>query len=254
MSWAARRRFIILLIVGAVFVAFLTIVGIATFYQAPSCTDGVQNQEEEGIDCGGSCSHLCTAQQQPPTVLFTKAIPNGVGRVDVIASVENKNANAAAKNVPYSITLYGSDQTLIQQISGVFDLPARATEPIYVSGIQSGNRKVVGAFLDIASSSPEWFTMMADSRIVPTVSNTSLGGSTSAPRVTATLINPSVAILRDVQAIVIVRNEQGDVIAASKTVVPAIPAQGQATATFTWNDTFSGTPVSIEVVPLIALP
>src|SRR3989344_7202851 len=95
MSWAARRRFIILLIIGAVVVAFLTTVGIATFYDAPSCTDSKQNQDETGIDCGGSCSRICTAEAQPPTVLFTKAIQNGEGRVDVIAEIENKNADAA---------------------------------------------------------------------------------------------------------------------------------------------------------------
>lgn len=254
MSWAARRRFIILLIVGAVVVAFLTIVGIATLYQAPSCTDNSQNQDEEGIDCSGPCPYLCTAEQQPPTVLFTKAIPNGAGRVDVVASVENKNATAAAKNIPYSITLYGTDQTLLQQVSGTFDLPPGATIPVFVPSILSGNQKVAGVFLEVASSSPAWFTLTTDSRVVPGVSNTTLGGSTSAPRITAILTNASAVVLTNVQVIVLVHDVQGDVIAASKTVLSKIPAQGQATATFTWNSAFSSTPTSIEVVPIIPLP
>src|SRR3989344_1263580 len=98
MSWAARRRFFILLIVGAVAVAFLTTIGIAIFYNAPSCTDNKQNQDEAGVDCGGACSYLCIEQQLPPTVLFTKAIKNGDGRVDVVALIENKNSSAAAKD------------------------------------------------------------------------------------------------------------------------------------------------------------
>lgn len=253
MSWAARRRFVILLIVGAVAVAFFMTVGIATFYEAPSCTDSKQNQGETGVDCGGPCSRLCTAQVQPPTVLFTKAIKNGEGRVDVIAMVENKNAYAAAKNVPYSVTLYGSDQALIQRITGTLDLPSGERVPVFVPGIQSGKQGVVNAFLDIASSSPQWFSTPVDYRIVPTVFNVKQSDITSAPRIEAILMNPSVSTLINIRAIVLVRNDKGDVIAASSTIVPAIPAQGRATAIFTWNYAFSDAAVSIEIVPIVPL-
>jgi len=254
MSWAAGRRFVILLIVGAVAVAFVTIIGVATFYKAPSCTDGVQNQGEAGIDCGGPCSRLCTVLVQPPTVLFTKAINNGAGRIDVIAQVENKNATAAARNVPFRVSLYGSDQTLIQSITGSLDLPPGTIISVFVPGIPSGKQTVVNAFLDISPSSPQWFSMPADTRIVPTVSNTRQGGTISSPRIEAMLMNQSITVLTNVKVIVLVHNEKGDVIAASSTVVPAIPAQGQATATFTWNAEFPGIPASIEVVPVIPLP
>lgn len=254
MSWAARRRFIILLIVGAVAVAFLVTIFIAAFYKAPSCTDGANNGDEAGIDCGGSCPYLCTAQMQPPTVLFTKALENGVGRTDVIASVENKNANAAAKDIPYRITFYGMNQLLIQEITGTLDLSPGATTPIYVAGISSGKQKVVNAFLDIDPSSPRWFGMSADPRVVPIVSNTTQSGTSDAPRIDAVLSNPSVTPLTNVQIVVLVHGTSGDVIAASKTIVPMIPAQGKATATFTWNSAFSQTPTSIEVVPIIPLP
>lgn len=254
MSWAARRRFFILLIVGAVVVVFLTAMFIAAFTKAPSCTDGVTNGSEAGIDCGGSCAHLCTALVQPPTVLFTKAIQNGAGRTDIVASIENKNADAAAKNVPYRITLRGAGQVLIQEVSGTLDLPPGVTVPVFIPGIASGKQAVVSAFLDIAPSSPEWFALATDLRIVPTVSNTTQGGSTDAPRIEAILANGSASTLTNVQVIVLVRDTYKNVIAASKTIVPVIPAQGKATATFTWNNAFSGVPASIEVVPIIPLP
>ncbi len=254
MSWAARRRFVILLIIGAVVVAFLAAIGIATFYKSPSCSDGVQNQDETGVDCGGSCAYLCTEQEQPPTVLFTKAIQNGEGRVDVIAKVENKNADAAAKDVPYKITLYGSDQSLIQEIPGTLDLPPGTSVPVFVPGIPSGKQSVVSAFLEIESSSPKWFSMPTDSRIIPKVSDIKQTGTMSSPRIDATLSNPSVTALTNVKAIVLVHNDKGDVIAASSTIIPLISAQGQAIAAFTWNYAFSGVPASIEVIPVIPLP
>ncbi|MDP1706950.1 MAG: hypothetical protein Q8L30_00065 [bacterium] len=254
MSWAARRRFIILLIIGAVITAFLTVIGIATFYKEPSCSDGVRNQDETGIDCGGSCNYLCIEQQNPPTVLFTKVIQNVNERVDVIAEVENKNAVAAAKNVPYKITLYGSDQFLIQEITGTVDLPPRTIVPIFFPGISSGKQIATRAFLEIDYSSIKWFSMQSDLRILPNVSNLSQTGTTSSPRIEAVLTNSSVNILTNVKAIVLVHNEKGDVIAASSTIVPYIPAQGKATAVFTWNYEFPSTPASIEIIPIVSLP
>ena len=96
--------------------------------------------------------------------------------------------------------------------------------------------------------------MSLDSHIVPVVSNTRQGGTTSAPRIEATLKNPSVTVLSNVKVVVLVRNDKGDVIAASSTVVPSIPAQGQAIATFTWGEAFQSIPASIEVTPIIPLP
>lgn len=254
MPWAARRRLIISLVFGAIIVAILSIIFVTVFYKAPSCFDGIQNQGEAGIDCGGPCPYLCNALEQPPTVLFTTVLTDTAGRTDVVASIENKNIDAAAKAVPYNLMLYGINQTLIRKISGVLDLPPNTTETIFIPGVASGAQNIKSAFLSIASSSPRWFTMTTDPRIIPTVSNILQDGSTDAPRIDATLTNNSVTALENVRVIVLVRDAQDNIIAASETIVPTIPTQGTAIATFTWNNAFHGTPVSIEIVPVIPLP
>lgn len=254
MSWASRRRFIILSIIGAIILAFFAIVSFSLFHKAPSCSDGVQNQGEAGVDCGGPCPYLCTADEHAPTVLFTKAIPSGTGRTDIVASIENVNANVAARSVPYSVTLYGVGQVLIRQVSGVVDLPPAATVPVFIPGVVNGNQQVMGAFLTIDAAKARWFTMTSDPRTIPVVSNTTLSGSNTSPRIDAILTNPSTTALTNVPAVVLVRSAQGEVIAVSRTIVPSIPAQGQATATFTWNGTFGSPVASIEVIPVIPLP
>lgn len=255
MSWAARRRFFILLSIGAIFAAFFAVVFIATLYKTPSCTDSIQNQNEEGVDCGGLCSYLCTAAEQPPTVLFTQAFTDtSTGRTVVIASIENKNNTAAAKGVPYRVIVYGMGQTLIQSIAGTLDLPPGATQTVFISNILSGKQKVISAFLDIDASAIKWFTMTSDPRIMPGVANTIQSGSVDTPRIDAVLSNESISTLTNVQVAVLVRDANKDVIAASGTVVPVIYGQSTATATFTWNSAFSSTPASIEVVPIIPLP
>jgi len=254
MTWAGRRQLLTFSIIGAIVVAIVAVVLIATLYQSPTCTDGKQNQSEEGIDCGGSCPYLCTASVEAPTVLFTKALPNGEGRTDIIAFVENKNATAAAKAVSYTIALYGFDQTLIQSVSGTLDLPPLATMPIFLTGVASGRAAVGTAFLAIDPSAVSWYSLPGDPRILPTVLATTLTGSTDSPRVTTSLTNPDVRPMSNIRIIAIVRDASGNAIAASQTLVSSIPPQGAATATFTWNAPFVGVPVSIQVIPVIPLP
>lgn len=253
MSWSERRRFIILCILFGVIALVCVVTSFSIFYKAPTCTDSVKNGSEVGIDCGGSCPYLCTEQVQEPTILFTKIVPNGAGRIDVVASIENKNTFAGAKNIPYVITLYGSDQS-VNQVRGVVDLPPLTTVPVYVPGISFGTKKVVRAFLEIPSIEHTWVAMKGDPRVKPVVSNTTIGGTTSGPHITATLQNESLTNMTDVPVIVFVRDAQGEVIAASKTVAQTIPAQSQAQVTFTWNGAFSNTPATIEVLPIIPLP
>lgn len=253
MSWAARRRFIILLIVGAVIVAFASVVFYVTFTKAPSCSDAVQNQGESGVDCGGPCPYLCTEAQRAPTVLFTKALPNGAGRTDVVAQVENINTNAAAKRVPYTITLYGAGQVFVQQVTGTFDLPPSTSVPVFIPGISSGNQRTIRAFLTIDPTQISWYSYN-NTGARPVVVNTLLGGATTTPRIDAFISNRSVSEVTNLPVVVLVHDEQGEVIAASQTIVPVIPAQGQTTATFTWNTPFSSTPAKIEVLPVLPLP
>lgn len=253
MSWAAHRRFMILLIVGTFVATSLALVLISTFYKTPSCSDGVQNQGENGIDCGGPCAYLCTDLEKPPTILFTNVLETN-GRTDIIALVENKNIDAAAKNVKYDVSLYGEGQIFLQKIVGTTDLPPRTTVPIYIPGMTAGNQKIVSAFLNIEASSPQWFHLSAGSITLPTVMNATQTGTPKAPRIQAILANPMSIKMFNVQVIVLVRDINKNIIAASRTVIPAIPAQGNATAIFTWNEAFSGVPASIEVVPIPQMP
>lgn len=254
MSWAAQRRFLILLIVGAVVTAFITILGVVTFYEAPSCSDGIQNQGEGGIDCSGPCPYACTADVQAPAVLFTKAINSGTGRTDVVALVENKNGTVAAKNVPYRISAYGSGQVLLQEVTGTIDLPPSTVVPVFAAGVTTGKQPVVNVFLTIEREVPRWYQFDSTSRTVPQVSGTKPAGTLESPRIQATLTNPSPFPLSNIPVVVLVRDTNKEVVAASRTLVQTIAPQSSATAVFTWNTPFSAIPASIDVIPIVPLP
>jgi hypothetical protein len=255
MHWAARRRLAIVVILGAVGFGLFIIASFAAFYRAPTCADGKQNQDESGVDCGGACSYVCTADAVAPVTLFTNLIHTKSGRTDLIAAVENRNGDAVAKDVPFIVTLYTANGTVIDEVRGSLDLPPRTIVPIFIPRVVPDTEQVSRAFLKIEPEAPQWERMSRDPRILPLVEVKPLGGTTAAPRVLATLTNPSITLMGRVPVVAFVRDSStGNVIAASQTVVQTIPPQGSATALFTWSEPFAAAAVRIEVVPIIALP
>jgi hypothetical protein len=156
--------------------------------------------------------------------------------------------------VPYTLTLYSADQSLIQQVSGTIDLPPATTVPVFVPGVASGKQVVAEAFLTIDPSAIKWFSY-AETRALPTYDGVwTITNASSAPRITAMLSDASALPISNVRAVVAVKDVAGNVIAASATLLQSIPGQGSAPVTFTWNQPFVGTAASIEILPIIALP
>jgi hypothetical protein len=254
MSWAARRRLVIVSVIALVVVVIVAAISYFSFHRAPSCVDGIQNQQEQGIDCGGPCAYLCAALEQVPVVRFTQAIAEGPGRTDVIAYIDNSNQDAYARGVSYSLSLYGADHALgAPVIHGVTDLPPGASVPIFIPNINTANSVITTAFLTIDPAAIKW-QAGTDTRVIPQVGNQTLTSTSTTPRITATLTNPSARPLSDIKVVVTIYDASGNVINASQTIVPSIAGQGSAVATFTWNAPFSAPAARIDVVPVIPLP
>ena len=249
MSWAGKRR----LLVGAIGVSLIffviTLIIVPTVYQSPSCTDHTQNQDEEGIDCGGSCAYLCTERVQAPAVRFAKAVYPKNNRVDVFAYIDNPNINAAAFDVPYKITLYAPDQSVLKVVEGTFNLPPNKSVPLFVSGVFNAPVTGARAFVTIDAAKIRWFKG-ARALPVPQADAPKIGGTPDEPRVTATLTNTSVQPETDISVVAVVYDAQGAVIAATQTYVPVISPSQSAVVTFTWSRAFSTSPARIEIVPV----
>ncbi len=222
--WGRHRKALILSIIGAVFAFLVALTLIATLYHAPSCMDDKQNQGETGVDCGGPCSHLCTAEENKAQVVFVQALTQQAGRTDVIASIANKNSGAAAKNVPFTVTLYGADGTVLASKQGTVDLPPAATVPLFIPGLYTGYQAVAHAFLSIDDASVYWYTYNDTRTIVPTSNAVLTDGAM--PRATATVSNPTAYPILNLPVVITVYDAENNAIAASRTVVDEVPPWG----------------------------
>ncbi|MDR3548069.1 MAG: FxLYD domain-containing protein [Candidatus Pacebacteria bacterium] len=249
MSWADRRKHVIEAIVAAVAVALVAIVLIATLYKTPSCADGKQNQGEQGIDCGGPCPYACSAYETPPSVRFARAVSPQQGRTDVIAYIDNANADAELQAASYSIQLYGPNQTIIAQKTGTVTIPPSTTAPVFIPDFLEGTQPVTQVFVTLDSSTYRWLRT-TKKPVVPIPSNIQTQ-ETLTPKITATLSNPTAQPLTNVTVIATVFDSSNNAIAASQTVVPVLPAQGSASVIFTWNQPFASTPAYVEILPAV---
>ncbi|MEK7099845.1 MAG: FxLYD domain-containing protein [Patescibacteria group bacterium] len=252
MSWATRRRTIIFSIIVAVLLIALVSILFPVFYKAPSCTDQKMNGKETGIDCGGTCTYLCSAEVGAAAPRFVRPFSPSAGRTDVISYIDNPNKDLVAKDVHYTVELYGTDATVIARKEGITDILPGAT-PVYIPNFTSGYAVVARAFLSFDDTTIHWYRY-EDQRVVPKYNFDAQIQGTTAPRIMATLTNPSAKTLRDITVVATVFDASGNAIAATQTVIPTIPPQGISGAVFTWNEPFAGVPARIDIVPVVPLP
>lgn len=87
-----------------------------------SCFDGVKNQREEGVDCGGPCKSCDEAKNLG--IFEVSFIPTKEGLVDVIAEVRNDNISYGIAQFSYTFELYGKENNLVATKKGnTFILP-----------------------------------------------------------------------------------------------------------------------------------
>lgn len=251
MSWALRRRLMIIGLIAAVIAILGGLFYFTNIHAAPSCIDSKQNQDEEGIDCGGTCSYFCSASQAAPSTRFVRAVSPSTGRTDVIAYIDNPNVSSAASGLHYTIELYSPTNTVVAKKEGTVDLPPSSTVPIFVPNFFSGSEVVARAFITFDTPVHLWYRYQ-ETRVVPKVSNILFSGGET-PRVTATAENATTVSLKNVRFVVTVFDEAGDAIAASQTIAPSVPSHGNAPLVFTWPTPFLKPVGRIEVIPVIPL-
>lgn len=251
LTWSQRRRLAVIGTAASVLILLVTGIIFAVMYDVPSCMDGKRNQDEAGVDCGGSCAYLCKADVQAPRVSFARSLAVGSGRTDVVAYIENRNQNAESKNAAYTVELVDDQGRIVASRRGMIDLAARSVVPLYVpalaQGVYAGSRALL-TFED----SLAWRNVREGS-VQPAVRSVEIIPG-DRPRVRAVLENPSPQSLYNRTVIATVFSSDGSAIAASQTVVREIQPQDTFDALFTWNEPFPEGALRAEVRAVPVLP
>lgn len=253
-SWSTKRKFtyggvFVVVVAAAIFVLIFSF-----FYKRPTCTDGIKNGNEQGIDCGGSCVNLCQTAFLSPRVVWGGAKFEKVaeGLYNVAVYIENKNIDAAAVNVPYKITLFDTQGNYVAEKEGYFDIPPHRNTMIFDGVINVGQRIPAKATFEFLRA-PVWF------KSHDTLGALSIGrkdytedGKNSSLEVA--LKNNSLVPYQNVRVGAILYDKNENVIGFSRTFIDTIAPGREEIAPFTWPVSREGRVTTIEVLPTVQAP
>lgn len=117
------------IIIAVSFFLFWGLVGFGAsrlFAEGPTCFDGIQNQGEQGIDCGGPCKP-CPPILEKIKVLKVEAVRADSQSFDLLARIENPNREYGGSEVSYRFEIFDQENALIKKVEGVtFIFPSQA--------------------------------------------------------------------------------------------------------------------------------
>lgn len=247
-TWAARRKFTYSSLVFLACVIFVGLPLFKYFYHAPTCSDGLKNGSELGVDCGGACSRLCQNVFQTPTISWVKYEAVAPNLYNVAAYIVNPNPNGAAINVPYKFTLFDKNGDPVAYTNGTTTLPAHRNTLAFKTSVDTGKSIPTKAIFEFTAA-PVW-QKSEDKLSQLVVIDKKYTEESDSSSLEVTVGNHSLTPYQKVYILVALYDVDGNTIGFSRTLIDQIDPGATEVAPFTWPISRHGKVATIEVLPL----
>lgn len=239
------RRIIILLIFAGVLIL------VWWYFQrptAPTCSDGIKNSQEEGVDCGVlACGFECPIELGSPQVVSTKLIPAGSRDYDFVAEIKNPHNDFGASEVSYELILLNGNQQEVLKKEGLFYILPGETKFLILSFL-TAEKSISDIRFRIKSAVWQEVDVNDVQLTVARQKYNILPGGVSS-FLEAVILNNSDFDFDTVEIDVILRNTRGEVIAVNKSVMNTLLAHTERGFTTTWPFPIVETVGKIEILP-----
>lgn len=251
-AWANKRK-ALYIGMGAALLLIVGTSGIVRLIQKdPTCVDGIQNQDETGVDCGGTCPHFCKELAVAPVVIWSRSFDAKNGFYTSAAMIENQNREAFVPMLSYEFSLYDDKNIFIARKEATGYLLPNGRTLIVASHIETGDRIPVRTEFRYAPI-PRWlatsFWMQQTDKL--RFATASLTQVTTKPKYQTTVYNVGGTPIKDSTIGAVVYDATGNAIGVSQTVIDRLEAEAVKQITFTWNAPFATPPVKVELIPMI---
>lgn len=214
---------------GALFVCFGALT-VWFFYSgflrlAPTCADGWQNQNEEGIDCGGACPKPCFLGGLKPVRVHDRpylfALPNG--KTAALFSLINTNSDYAAKAFEYEVIFLNAAGQIKEQIKKMGRIYAGEQRYVLAASARSFFADTAMAELKILGS-PEWEEGRLFQKPRLTVGGVRLVQEASYPEIKGVITNNEARDIMDAEVLAVLHDRFGLPVFAALTIITRLPA------------------------------
>ena len=244
MELRQKKQFII----GGVYFLIIFLLSVGVYWQLKpkaTCFDNVKNQNEEGIDCGGICTKKCPpVSHLTPKIKEVGFLPSGFSdQYDIYAKIENPNQSLGIKKINYIVNLKGVNEEILATGGGdVFFLPGE-TKYIIINNLSSS---VLPVKAEITFEKNIEWVEATEQYLRPDIQavNREYGEVVSGvgfAQAKALVRNNSQWDLSQISIAVILRDEQGKIIALNTTKMNSVLAGESREFVVNWPKRFAGT-------------
>lgn len=247
MSWSLRHQLIIFLIVTTFF-ALTGFILWFIYHERPSCFDGIKNQNELDVDCGGVCAQVCLREVTNPIIWWQQNFKLKNSTYSAAALIENNLDNFGIAKLDYVFKIYGFGQLLLKTVSGSTFVNPNEKTLIYQPNIFIAGQVPERVVIEFATTTL-WQRV---NNYVPPQISLSEGRfiNSQLPEVRAVIRNDSLETYRNIEVSAILSDVNRNVLAASKTEVEVLAPGSSRDVFFSWPEPFD---VSDYFDPIIDL-
>lgn len=240
LTWGLRRQFAVFSVFAAV-ILLIVFGAIYYFRPEPTCFDNRQNQDEEGVDCGGAVARCtpCSGKIRDLTTLWTRFFIIRDGVADIAALLENSNQFLGTKKFVYAVKLYDENNVLISiRENSTFVLPGEKFL-VFEPNIVTQNRVPKRVILEPRMVS--WEPAESAPLRIDVVRKDLFLTDIIAPRLEVGVKNQSGdEIYKNVEVSAILLGKEDEILGASRTVLDRLDIFEEKHLTFTWPRPIEG--------------
>ncbi len=214
-----------------------------------TCFDGTQNQDEQGIDCGGSCATACIQRIIGNDLLVREIafVPADRGRYDIIARVFNPNNDIGASSFRYALFLRDAAGQELARVQGTSFILPQETKTLLAFNLEPSR---IPAKAVIELSDFQW-TRTQDHRAKPALNiygkryverpDPSVFGS-----VVGTLVNESAYDLRKIYVKIVLRDAAGAPLAVNQSEMQTVTVGREQDLRIVFPQPFAGAVAQVD--------
>jgi len=239
------------IVIAGIFLAVFSLTGLGlkrATTSIPTCTDGIMNGEEEGVDCGFSvCGKYCELELDPPQVMSTKLIEAGENDYDFVAEIKNPHQQFGASEIEYELALFNGDDNELDKEGGVFYILPGQTKYLVLTHITTEKNVQRIDFKIKSATWQELDSIEGMNLIVKAQKYTSLSGGGTALDVN--ILNDSDFDFEMVDIDVVMYNSRDDIIAVNRSDIRTFVARTERAFKVVWPFRINGLVDKIEAYP-----
>ena len=213
-------------IYGTLFILiFAAVAGSGYFFffkPGASCFDKIQNQGEEGVDCGGPCRQFCLPAAVGPI--------ESIGRIywfyidenhsSLLAQIQNPNSELGARRFDYNFNIYGDQGELLGISRGQSFVYASEARYLFVPSVNVPTTNIER--VEFNASNPAWEEPRVFKRPQLLIQNQNSALVGREIQVSGTLLNQDSSALAQVEIMALFFGKFGQIAAVSRTILDAL--------------------------------